>query len=144
MSHTSFLIVASVAALFATSPAAVAQSTTSDGAHVIVVKLVVKPGSTPYTFEPSSVTAVHGDTVRFIDEEAVPHDVHFTSHPGGTKLGGITVGPYLTNKGQTYDVVIDGRFTVGKYDFVCDPHELLGMRGVLTVGERTVATNVTK
>jgi plastocyanin len=144
MSHTPFLIVASVAALFATAPAAVAQSATSDNAHVIIVKLVVKPGSTPYTFEPSSVNAVRGDTVRFIDEEAVPHDVHFTSHPGGTKLGSITVGPYLTNKGQTYDVVIDDRFAAGKYNFVCDPHELLGMHGVLTVGERTVATNGNK
>lgn len=144
MSHTSFLIVASIAALFASSPAAVAQSTTSGNPHVIVIKLVVKPGSTPYSFEPSNVTAVRGDTLRFVDEEAVPHDVHFKTHPGGANISGITVGPYLTNKGQTYDVVIDGRFTDGKYEFVCDPHELLGMRGMLTVDERTVAANVTK
>ena len=143
MSHTPFLIVASIAALFASSPAAVAQST-SGKPHVIVVKLVVKPGSTPYTFEPSNITAVRGDTLRFIDEEAVPHDVHFKSHPGGAKLGSITMGPYLTSKGQTYDVVIDSRFTNGKYEFVCDPHEQLGMRGMLTVGEPSVATSITK
>ena len=133
MSHRPFLLVASIAALFASSSAAGAQGTASGTPHVLLVKLVAKPGSTPYAFDPANITAVRGDTLRFVDEEAVPHNVHFKSHPAGAKLGGITVGPYVTNKGQTYDVVIDDRFTAGKYDFVCDPHEMLGMRGTLTV-----------
>lgn len=49
-----------------------------------------------------------------------------------------------TAKGQTYDVVIDARFTDGKYDFVCDPHEALGMHGILTIDERAVATGGTR
>ena len=108
------------------------------------MKLAVKAGSTPYTFEPANVAAIRGDTLRFVEEEAVPHNVHFKTHPGGAKLGSLAVSPYLTNKGQAYDIVIDGRFTDGKYEFVCDPHEALGMRGTLTVGESRVAANVTK
>ena len=144
MSRTPYLIAASVAALFAASAAAGAQASSAARPHVIVVKLAVKAGSAPYTFEPANVVAARGDTLRFVDEEAVPHNVHFKTHPSGAKLGGIAVGPYVTSKGQTYDVVIDSRCTDGKYEFVCDPHEMLGMKGVLTVDERTVAANVTK
>ena len=133
MSRTPFLIMASIVALLASSLAAGAQGAAAGTPHVILVKLVAKPGSTPYAFDPANITAVRGDTLRFVDEEAVPHNVHFKSHPNGAKLGAITVGPYVTNKGQTYDIVIDDRFTAGKYDFVCDPHEMLGMRGTLTV-----------
>lgn len=133
MSRIPYLIAVSVATLFASSSGLAAQSVVPVGGHVIVVKLVVKGGSAPYGFEPSSVTAQNGDTVRFVEDAGVMHNVHFESHPAGAKLGAATVGPYLTTKGQTYDVVIDARFTAGKYEFVCDPHEMLGMRGTLTV-----------
>lgn len=87
----------------------------------------------PYAFEPSNVAAQRGDTVRFVEDAGVMHNVHFKTHPRDSKLGGIATGPYLTAKGQTYDVIIDQRFTDGAYTFVCDPHELLGMHGTLTV-----------
>ena len=57
MSHRPFLIVASIAALFASSSAAGAQGTASGTPHVILVKLVAKPGSTPYAFDPANITA---------------------------------------------------------------------------------------
>ena len=95
--------------------------------------MVMKGGSVPYAFEPANVTAQHGDTLRFVEDAGVMHNVRFKSHPSSARLGAATTGPYLTNKGQTYDLVIDTRFTDGKYEYVCDPHELLGMRGVLTV-----------
>lgn len=144
MSRTSYLVAASIAALFVSSAAAGAQAASASKPHTIIVKLVTKPGSMPYSFDPANVTAVRGDTIQFIDEAAIPHNVHFKTHPGGAKLGSATVGPYLTGKGQTYNVVIDGRFTDGKYEFVCDPHEMLGMRGVLTVDESEVASSVKK
>ncbi len=133
MSRIPNLIAVSVATLFVSSAVLVAQSVAPAGAHVIVVKLVTKGGSAPYGFAPSSLTAQKGDTVRFVEDAGVMHNVHFKSHPAGAKLGSATVGPYLTAKGQTYDVVIDARFTAGKYEFVCDPHEMLGMVGTLTV-----------
>lgn len=113
-----------------------AQSAPATGGHVVIVKLVTKAGSVPYAFEPASITAQQGDTLRFIEDAAVIHNVRFTSHPSGSKLGAATTGPYLTTKGETYDLIINGRFTVGHYDFVCDPHAMLGMHGVLTVGKR--------
>jgi plastocyanin len=90
----------------------------------------------PYAFEPASVVAQHGDTVRFIEAAAVMHNVRFTKHAPGAKLGAAESGPYLTTKGQTYDLVIDKRFTDGAYEYVCDPHAALGMKGTLVVGSR--------
>ena len=110
-----------------------AQTTSTGPGHVVVVKLVMRTGSVPFGFEPAKVTVERGDTLRFIEDAGVMHNVHFKSHPDGAKLGSAVAGPYLTNKGQTYNLVIDGRFTDGKYEFVCDPHELIGMKGVLTV-----------
>lgn len=101
--------------------------------HLVVVKLVQRPGAMPYAFDPLTITVQRGDTVRFINDVAVMHNVHFKGHPSGAKLGSVAVGPYLTTKGQTYDVIIDDRFPDGKYEFVCDPHEMIGMHGTLTV-----------
>ncbi|MEO6778168.1 MAG: plastocyanin/azurin family copper-binding protein [Gemmatimonadaceae bacterium] len=144
MFRTPYLIATSVATLLVASVPSFGQSPTPAGGRVIIVKLVVKTGAMPYVFEPANITAERGDTLRFVDEANVPHDVHFESHPAGAKLGAATVSPYLTTTGQTYDVVIDARFTDGKYKFVCDPHEMLGMRGTLTIEERTVASHSIK
>jgi len=94
----------------------------------------------PYGFAPDLVTVQRGDTVRFIEDASVMHNVHFTSHPQGAKLGSATSGPYLTSLGQKYDVVIDARFPEGKYEFVCDPHAMLGMHGTLVVVKSAGAT----
>ena len=144
MFRTPYLIAASVATLLVSSAPVFGQSSVPAGGHVIVVKLVTKGGSAPYGFEPTNITAQNGDTLRFVEDAGVMHNVHFKTHPAGAKLGAATAGPYLTAKGQTYDVVVDARFTNGRYEFVCDPHEMLGMRGILTVSDGAVAANHTK
>jgi plastocyanin len=63
--------------------------------------------------------------------------VHFTKTPKGARLGAATSGPYLMDASKTYDVVIDSRFADGAYEFVCDPHQSVGMTGTLTVGSGT-------
>lgn len=133
MSRTPYVIAASLAGMFALSSPAFAQSVAGAKPHTIVVKLVSKGGNIPFAFEPSTVVAQRGDTVRFLEDAGVTHNVHFKDHPRDSKLGSITTGPYLTTKGQTYDVIVDKRFTDGTYTFVCDPHELLGMHGTLVV-----------
>lgn len=121
-----------IAALLLTPAAVLAQAPTPAPAHVIVVKMVeISP--THYAFEPANITAEPGDTVRFVQASTVPHNVSFRSHPSGAKLGSAAVGPYVINKGDSYNLVIDGRFSVGTYKFACDPHEMMGMKGVLTV-----------
>jgi plastocyanin len=104
--------------------------------HLIVVKMVDKPGS-QFAFEPSTVAVQRGDTLRFLQSSSAPHNVHFEKTPKGAKLGAATTGPYLIGTGKTDDLVIDARFTDGTYEFVCDPHESIGMRGTLTVGPAT-------
>jgi plastocyanin len=116
------------------APAAVAAQTATDSAtHVIVVKLIERGGSIPYAFEPATVTAVRGDTLRFVQMANAPHNVRFTKQAHGARLGSATTGPYLVAKGQKYDVVIDARFADGTYEYVCDPHEAIGMHGTLVI-----------
>ena len=137
-------IAASIALLFVASVPVFGQKTVAGTPHVIVVKLVTKGGSVPYVFEPANIKAQRGDTLRFVTDGAAPHNVHFKTHPSGANLGAAASGPYLTTKGQAYNVVIDARFTDGKYDYVCDPHEMLGMRGTLIVGKKAAVDKSTK
>jgi plastocyanin len=79
------------------------------------------------------VTAGAGDTVRFVQAGAMPHNVDFKAVPAGTNLAAARTGPFLTKAGEAYDLVIDGRFAAGAHQFSCMPHEALGMKGTLTV-----------
>jgi len=103
--------------------------------RVIVVRMVER---VPYgiAFDPVRVSAQPGDTVRFVQAGGMPHNVEFRSVPMAADLGELRVGPMLVSVGQTYDVVIDGRFPPGKYVYVCTPHEVLGMAGIIYVEER--------
>ena len=135
ISHVAAVMVATLVA----SAAAAGQSAAPAAPHVVVVKLVERGGSIPYAFEPANVQVERGDTLRFVQEADVPHNVRFTKEPSGAKLGRATTGPYLISKGQTYDLVIDARFTDGNYTYVCDPHEMIGMHGAMTVVSGTPA-----
>ncbi len=100
--------------------------------HLVTVKMV-KAGAA-YAFSPAEVTVQPGDTVRWIQDSDAPHNVQFDSSPKGAKLGGAQSGPFLTAAGQTYQLVIDGRFPAGKYAYECTPHGTMGMKGTLVVG----------
>ncbi|MEP6508179.1 MAG: plastocyanin/azurin family copper-binding protein, partial [Gemmatimonadales bacterium] len=96
--------------------------------------LVERPGSkVPFAFEPAAFTARRGDTLRFVQLANTMHNVHFKTQPSGSKLGSASMSPYLTTKGQAYTLVVDSRFAVGRYEIVCDPHETIGMKAILTV-----------
>jgi plastocyanin len=131
MSRTHFLITACLSIGVAMAMPAGAQSVAAP--HTIVIKLVDRSGSVPFAFEPANFTAQRGDTLRFVQASAQMHNVHFMSQPAGAKLGGASVSPYFTTKGQSYTLVVDSRFTQGKYEIMCDPHAALGMHGFLTV-----------
>jgi plastocyanin len=134
MTRISSLLVALVVSTPLFAGAALAQTAVHPTGHLVVVKLVDRGGATPYAFDPAKITVQPGDTLRFLEEAGVVHNVRFKTHPSAAHLGAAATGPYLTTKGQTYDLVIDSRFAPGSYDFVCDPHESMGMRGTLTVG----------
>lgn len=125
-------------ALTVAAPAAsVARTSSGPGGpgHVVVVKMVEIPGQ-QYRFEPAAVAAQPGDTLRWVQETTVPHNVQFASKPKGARLGGAEMGPYLTNKGAVYQLVVDARFAPGSYAYVCTPHAALGMKGTITVTPR--------
>ena len=144
MSRSPYVIAASLALMLGTAASVSAQGSSTGHGRLLVVKLVTTGSTIPYAFEPATVTAQRGDTVRFVEAAGVLHNVHFKSHPSGSNLGSAASGPYLTAKGQKYDVVIDSRFTDGRYEFVCDPHETMGMKGVLTVESKSSTDKSTK
>jgi len=102
------------------------------GARVVVVQMVER-GPYGMAFDPVRATARLGDTLRFVQRGRLPHNVAFRSVPQGTRLGEAAVGPLLERQGATYDVVLDSRFQPGKHVYVCTPHEVLGMAGILYV-----------
>jgi plastocyanin len=103
-----------------------------DGPRVLEVLMVDKGGG-QWRYEPSRVAVRHGDVVRFVQADVVPHNVHFKKTPRGTDLGSALMGPFLLQKGDVYDVTIDDRFAPGVHEFVCTPHEMMGMAGSLDV-----------
>lgn len=86
-----------------------------------------------FAFEPATLTVRRGDVVRFVQKGIQPHNVEFREMPKGAKLGDSRMGPFLVKKGDVYELRIDGRFAPGVYEFVCTPHELMGMVGRFTV-----------
>lgn len=86
-----------------------------------------------FQFQPATVTVRPGDVVRFLQTGIQPHNVDFRKVPRGVDLGDRKMGPFLVKKGDAYELRIDARFKPGVYEFVCTPHEMMGMKGRLIV-----------
>lgn len=99
---------------------------------VVVVK-ATDVSATEFKWVPADIAGNPGDTVRFEQTTATPHNVEFRETPAGVDLGSAKMGPFLVAAGDHYDLVIDARFKPGAYTFVCTPHESMGMKGSLTV-----------
>ncbi|HET7274836.1 MAG TPA: plastocyanin/azurin family copper-binding protein [Longimicrobiaceae bacterium] len=114
-----------------TSPTATQEPATAPVTGEIIEVKMVTEGADNY-FEPANVTAEPGDVVRFTMVSGV-HNVSFPAaeNPGADELP--AASPYLQMAGQTYDVVVD--MEPGVYNFQCDPHAIMGMKGTLTVQE---------
>jgi plastocyanin len=102
------------------------------GPRVLEVLMVDKGGG-QWRFEPAQIAVQHGDVVRFVQADVVPHNVQLKETPDGTDLGSAHMGSFLLQKGDVYDVTIDDRFAPGVHQFVCTPHEAMGMVGRLDV-----------
>lgn len=128
-----FMIPLFTAALMAASPPTTTTVALGADAPTVVEVRMIDAGGGQWRFEPSSVEAHTGDIVRFIQDDIAPHNVQFQDVPAGTQLGAAIMGPFLLQKGETYDIAIDDRFTPGAHTYVCTPHEPLGMVGQITV-----------
>lgn len=95
------------------------------------IKEVSDPaGAKPYYFEPSNLTIQPGDTVNFVNAQEDMHDVMFINVPKG--VDEMIMSPMHEKEGDKFSYT----FTVpGTYQYHCHPHEALGMKGTLIVGQ---------
>jgi plastocyanin len=127
------LTVRSIAALAAIAFITLSSRVTAQSTpHVVLVRMIDKPNG-QFGFDPAAVSAQPGDTIRFVQVSSAPHNVHFTKTPKGAKLGTATSGSYVMAANQSYEVILDARFPAGTYQFICDPHQTVGMAGTLTI-----------
>lgn len=84
----------------------------------------------PYAFSPSTLTIQPGDTVIFENAQDDTHNVMVDATPKG--VDDMIMSPTLEQEGQTWSYT----FTKpGTYSFHCHPHQALGMKGTIIVGE---------
>jgi plastocyanin len=102
------------------------------GPQTLEVRMVDK-GPTRFVFEPAEVTVRLGDRVVWVQTGVMPHNVEFAEAPEAGNLEAIPSSPYLTTRGQTFELVIDGRFAPGVYTYICTPHVGMGMKGTIEV-----------
>jgi manganese oxidase len=101
-----------------------------------VVEVMIHDDGGKLRFEPEHVEVRRGDLVRWtMGSTSLPHNVEFVRNaaPDGTELGDRWSGPFMSQSGETYEVVIDGSFQDGSYSYVCSPHVSMGMAAGLTV-----------
>ncbi len=115
------------------APAAGAPVTPDAGGQVHEVRMVTTQGGASGQFEPAQITVKKGDVIRWtMAESGIPHNASFAdadSNPAGFTPP--PAGPLLTQAGQTYELKID--WNPGTYNYVCVPHEMMGMTGSVTV-----------
>ena len=116
--------------------AATGQTPGTAAARTVIVRMIDQ-GLYGMAFDPTRVTVHRGDTVRFVQAGNLPHNVEFKSVQAQTDLGPSRIGPHLKVQGETYSIVIDQRFAVGKHVYVCTPHEVLGMAGIIYVADES-------
>ncbi len=116
---------------------------TADRSPATVIVKMVDKSAAQWRFEPSEFIVMPGDTVRFVQEDIVPHNVEFTKSPKASRIDNLRMGPFLMTLGETYDVVISENFVAGTYKFVCTPHRSLRMVGEMTVvnNDEIIASN---
>jgi plastocyanin len=112
-------------------PAPAPAATPAAGGRVIEVRMVTTQGGASGEYQPAQVNARVGDTIRFINDGGAAHNASFPADQNAGASGLPGPGPLLTQANQTYDVPVT--FGPGTYNFQCDPHALLGMKGTLTV-----------
>ncbi len=96
--------------------------TTSVSADTYSVKMGSDKGA--LVFEPATITIKSGDTVKWINNKAFPHNIVFKDQP-----------EYNHKKLlQKPKATVESTFTAaGEYDYYCTPHRGAGMVGKVIV-----------
>lgn len=93
-----------------------------------------------YGYKPNPIRVRRGDTLRLVNVTRMPHNAVFGELPDGARLESKEIGPYLTQKGDTYEFVIGDAFVPGTYEIYCTPHKALGMTGKVIVESAPAAS----
>ena len=96
---------------------------------------------TTYKFEPAEIEVKQGDGVKFIMVSGGPHNVAFIDTPAAaqaqlsanmpTQMKELT-SPMMMTPNETYTISF-GNVPAGVYNFHCEPHAAMGMKGKITV-----------
>jgi plastocyanin len=81
-------------------------------------------------FEPATVYVAPGDTVEWVWEGTVAHNVHATDVPEEADWD---VQTEVVTAPFEYSYTFEG--PTGEYNYVCDPHASIGMEGTVVVNE---------
>jgi len=83
-------------------------------------------------FVPAKISICKGDTVKWINNKAGPHNVVFDEDaiPAGVDVESISMEDQLGEPGDTYSKKFD---VAGDYAYFCEPHRGAGMNGKLVV-----------
>ena len=137
----------SVGATTAQEPVSGATTTAATGAAAAMpatgqthtVNMVME--GTTYKFVPADITVKQGDAIKFVMVSGAPHNVAFTDVPADAKAQldanmpekvAEVAGKMLMNPNEEYVVSFAG-VKPGTYNFVCQPHIAMGMKGTVTV-----------
>ncbi|MDX2112787.1 MAG: copper-binding protein [Alphaproteobacteria bacterium] len=94
------------------------------------IKEVTDANSGKVYFSPDKLTVQPGDTVTFENAQDDMHNVMFVNQP--KQVDEMIMSPMMEKKGDKFSYT----FTVpGTYQFHCHPHESLGMKGTIIVGQ---------
>jgi len=96
---------------------------------------------TTYKFDPADVTIKQGDGIKWVMVSGGPHNVAFIDTPDAAKaqlsanmpqqMKDLT-SPMMMTPNETY-IVSFANVPAGVYNYHCEPHAAMGMKGKITV-----------
>jgi plastocyanin len=96
---------------------------------------------TTYKFDPANVTIKQGDGIKWIMVSGGPHNVAFIDTPAAAQsqlsanmpnqMKDLT-SPMMMTANETYTVSF-ANVPAGTYNYHCEPHAAMGMKGSITV-----------
>jgi len=99
-------------------------------ANAVDVKMGSDSGQ--LVFVPDEVTIKAGESVTWVGNVGMPHNVVFDDEavPAGADLDKINHEDMMNDQGKQYSSTFD---KPGKYEYYCEPHRGAGMNGVVIV-----------
>jgi plastocyanin len=99
-------------------------------ANAVDVKMGSDSGQ--LVFVPDEVTVKVGESVTWIGNVGMPHNVVFDDEaaPAGADLEKLNHEDMMNDQGKSYSSTFD---KPGKYEYYCEPHRGAGMNGVVIV-----------